>query len=373
MKVGLLTIHDIYNYGSVLQAYATQRSLASLDLDTYIIDYKYPNALHKTNRSLISELKARSLSFANSALKDLILDRKYSTYCRNYAESKKAWYQLSEKGYPTRKALLENAPICDAYVVGSDQVWHPRSAANDPSFFLDFAPAGCRKISYASSFGATSIPRELFDNYRAGLLSLDFISVREKSGVKLVRELTGRNAELVLDPTLLLTREEWMAQAVFPPIDKPYILCYGANSRSTYMERLALHIQRHTGWKIVRINGTFFDAFDRKIDYVLDAGPREWLGYMSNAALIIGQSFHATAFAVNFGKPFVSLLRGLPDHDSRQRDFLDMVGCGENIIVCGEPMPDIKSINFFPEKPRTESILCELRESSFEFLAKTLS
>src|SRR5690606_1321117 len=152
-QIGLLTIHDINNYGSVLQAYATLRAIDLVKGGVELIDYKYPNALHNIQKGRWTSLKNVVLSRGNSILKDLLPGMQYSTYVDRYEKAKQDWYQLGTQQYLSREAVVQSPPMYDSYVVGSDQVWHPRTAANDPTFFLDFAPKQCRKLSYGSSFG----------------------------------------------------------------------------------------------------------------------------------------------------------------------------------------------------------------------------
>lgn len=373
MKASLLTIHDIYNYGSILQAYATQRAIQSIGVDVSIIDYKYPNPVHQDMADPLATLKSTVLSRTNAFLKDLLPGKPQSSYVRNYREAKNAWYSLSPREYRNREELRATPPETEAFVIGSDQVWHPRTAGRDDSFFLDFAPNGARKIAFASSFGATTISKVLYKDYERGINNIDFLSVREKSGAELIKKITGRHAEVVLDPTLLLDNQQWASEAKQHQPDSPYILCYGGNPGNNYMERLGLHISRKTGWKVVRLNGKFHDYFSRNIHYVLDAGPMEFLGLFINARLIIGQSFHATAFAVNMKRPFISLLRGEDDHDARQRDFLEMVGMLDHSLVCGDPLPEIGATFLEPTFESAHSRLTEGRQASFDFLKRAFT
>lgn len=373
MKAGLLTIHDICNYGSVLQAFATQRTIEGIGADVSIIDYKYPNALHKTDTSRLKTLKSHVFSKTNAILKDMLPGRQYASYVRNYSDAKKRWYSLGEKAFGSRHELLTAPPQYGAYIIGSDQVWHPRTVGKDPSFFLDFAPKDARKISFASSFGAREIPKSLHDFYRNGLNNIDFLSVREESGAALVKQLTGRRAQVVLDPTLLLDGTQWIAEAKPYSIDRPYVLCYGENPGSNYMERLGLHIAKKTGWQLVRLNGKFHDYFRTSLRYVLDAGPREFLGLFSNAELVIGQSFHATVFAINMKRPFISLLRGSPDHDARQREVLEMAGLSSRALTCGDDFPDTRSLGLESSFDAAHSRLAIARAASFEFLTRALA
>lgn len=370
MKVGLITIHDIYNYGSILQAYATQRAIQEIRLSVEIIDYKYPNETHR-NAGTLQTLRTALLRTGNRTLKNFLPGRPYSRYVERYREAKETWYGQMSDRFSSPDALLANPPSYDIYVSGSDQIWHPRSSAADGSFLLGFVPDGARRVSFASSFGVRELPQSLRESYSARLRKYDFIGVRESSGVDLVRKIVGRQASINLDPTLLFDSDFWSAEAVPPKNPEPYILCYGSNSNSRYMEHLALSFAKQTGLRVVRLNGTFFDFFNRDMEYVLDAGPREWLGYIANAELVIGQSFHATAFAVTFGRPLISLLRGDENHDARQREFLSSVGAEKAILTIGEDFPRYSD---YVEQDHyaARGALADLRRQSFAFLRNAL-
>ena len=367
MKVGILTIHDIYNYGSILQSFASLYALRKKNIKSEIIDYK---TSEKNNYLSFGNLKKLFLKKTNSCLKDLLPGRPNSKYISRYAQAKKDWYSLSEKSYSSKVELVDKHSAYDACVVGSDQVWHPRTVSGDPSFFLDFVSDKTLKVSYASSFGMTTIPSQLVEYYRKHLSRLDLISVREKSGSDIIKGLINRNAEVVLDPTLLLNMDEWMHFSEKNNNNKPYILCYGNSSKDNYMERFAIHVQKFTGWDILRLNGKFYNYFDKKMEYVLDAGPKEWLGYMANASLILGQSYHATVFAVNFKRPFYSFLRGEVNHDARQKEFLSLIGLQKRSVVCGDLFPNFSTSDFSIDWSDSSSILEEERERSYNFIQR---
>jgi hypothetical protein len=117
--------------------------------------------------------------------------------------------KFSNRQYARYSELYENVPDYDVYCVGSDQVWNPNCYTSLNPYMLTFAPSGKRKISYASSFGVSEIPRQAVDQYKKGLSELSYISVREKTGCQIVSELTGKEGVLVLDPTLLLEKSDW--------------------------------------------------------------------------------------------------------------------------------------------------------------------
>lgn len=366
--VGIITIHDIYNYGSILQAYATQVVIESLGYEAELIDYKYPNPYHEQKKNI----KAYVFGKVNAILKDMLPGRLYSSYKKNYVDFKEKHYKLSKNSYFTVESLMDNPPIYDRYVCGSDQIWRTKFMKGDPVFFLDFTNDK-HKIAYASSFGSVDIPNNYIGTFKAYLEDFKSISVRESFGVNIIEKLVSKKAEVVLDPTLMLDKTQW--ENLMAPNNnnnEPYILCYGLSLNDDYMERLALHIQKTTGWKIIRINGKFYDFFNKKINYVLDAGPAQWLSLFANASIILGQSFHATAFSVNFQIPFIPILRGNKDHDSRQKHFLILVNLEDRAITIGDEFPIVDESLLSVDFKESEDILNLERKKSKEFLIQSL-
>jgi len=363
-KVGLITIHDIFNYGSVLQSYATQKVLTDLGYEVEIIDYKYPNAYHLNDKMSFKKFKGIILTNGNRILKNFLPGKLYLSYVRNYQNCKNEWYNLSSKKYLTQESLVNDPPIYDVYIAGSDQIWRSDLIKNDSSFFLEFAPTGKKRISFASSFGSKTILPQFIENYKNYLNHFDLISVREKQASVILKGLINKECPVVLDPTLLISGDVWRELSIIPINKKPFILCYG-NSQNKFMERFALKIQAETGYDVIRINGNFFNYFNRKIKYILDAGPKEWLGYIANAEIILAASFHATAFAVNFNRPFISILRGNENHDLRQINLLHLLKIENRTININEKLPqisddllkfDFTNVNTHLEKARMKSI-----------------
>ena len=139
--------------------------------------------------------------------------------------------QVNKRGsvrYRSDRELFANPPLYDAYVVGSDQVWNPQYIGFDTSFFLDFAPEGARRISYASSFTINKLPYVFNNVYKNELVKFAHISVRERSGINIVKELTGKDSINVCDPTLLLSADQWsvLAEQSMFKTDQHFILVY---------------------------------------------------------------------------------------------------------------------------------------------------
>ncbi|MBS9854713.1 polysaccharide pyruvyl transferase family protein [Vibrio alginolyticus] len=371
--VGIVTIHDIYNYGSILQATATQVVVEKLGFKAEIIDYKYPNKYHTQSVSLSEKYKKLILKSSNEFLKNRLPEGKTKVYKRRYADFKNKHYNLSKKTYLEQKSLKTSPPKYDIYMTGSDQVWRPDTMKCDSNFFLEFA-GNAKKVAFASSFGCISLDSEYTLKYQKYLASYDYIGVREASGVDLVEELTGTKPSLVLDPTLLLDSSEWSNYIRdYPNTSYDYILVYGDNTHDHYTERLAKHISEVTGLKIIRINGKFYDYFSKDMKFILDAGPAEWLSLFKNASLILGQSFHATAFAINFERPFYAILRGSKNHDARQLHLLETLGLGHRAITCGDEFPLKDELNLDVDYSEVSKVMNIKRMESIDFLKNALS
>lgn len=365
-KIGIITKHKIFNYGSFFQAYATQKIIENFGYEVSIIDYIYPNKDHNHSVSI----KNRILNYGNSIFKKILPGRPFDVWKFRHESCQNKYYKLTNT-YVNQNSIMMNPPDFDVYVSGSDQIWRPDFTKGDSVFFCDFAPLNKKRISFASSFGVTEIPEEFKESYKKMLSKFDFLSVRESDGVEIIRDLINCDAKLVLDPTLILDKHFYDEMLVSPKIDKPYILCYGT-SNNKYMERLAKYIQKHTKYEIIRINGKSYDYFSRKIKYVLDAGPLEWLGLFSNASFILAQSFHATAFSIIFEKPFLSIIRGESNHDSRQLNLLKLLEITDKAIVSGETFPDLGNIDFNGNYEHVNELLQKERMNSIEYLKRAL-
>lgn len=215
-KVGIVTFHRALNYGAVLQSYALQKTVSSLGAECEIVDYICPKitADYKPFRIYKNDLLK---SFAKSCVMVRRRAKRrdaFKSFFNNYLVKSKKSYT------PQNIGELKND--YDLFISGSDQVWSPRCVGFDPAYFLTFADDK-QKYSYAASFAVPTLPDEFIDEYKKRLNGFQKFSVREPSGEKLVKELTGRTAETHLDPTLLISADEWKKIAV-SKIDKPYIL-----------------------------------------------------------------------------------------------------------------------------------------------------
>ncbi len=320
MKIGILTQPLKDNYGGILQNYALQTALrdmghepVTLRSDRYPL-WRWPLSLGKTLLGRSGDFmtfpplaRAKERRRAGGMLafieRHIRLGKSRSRYCR---------------GDIGRYGL-------DALIVGSDQTWRPKYNASIPDMFLRFAAgAGVIRLAYAASFGTsvweltprqTALCRKLVKDFRA-------VSVREDSGVGLCRDHLGCDAEWVLDPTFLLTPDRYAALCADIPRESPYLFAYLLDitpEKRAYVESVAGKLG--LGMRILEAGRAVCS----------DDSPERWLAAFRDAAFVITDSFHGTAFAVNFGRPFITFTnahRGNARFDSLARDF----GIGHRIL-----------------------------------------
>lgn len=369
-SIGIITIHKINNYGSVLQAYALQRVCEELGYRTEIIDYDFPNSFHLNNKySATSDAQPNEPKWIKALFAGALVrqHRGIRSFVENYQ-------RLSAEKYHQPGDFTASPPSYDIYVTGSDQLWNPRHCNGDAAFMLFFAPDNALKISYATSIGADAIPDELKKVYGKLLSRYGHISVREKSGVAIVRELTGRDAELVLDPTLLLDIGEWNSVAVPERIvKKKYILCYFLNytfNAFPYVDDLAKDIQRQTGYEIVRVSRPPHTLTLNKTTYKVGASPEEFLALVRDAEIVLTTSFHGTAFAVNYGKPVFSIVQDRDATDSRQISLMQSLGLERLVLTVRDKFP-MASYAYY-DVAKEQTILGKLRLDSKKYLENAL-
>lgn len=344
MKIYTITCHDVYNAGASLQAYALMTYLESLGHDVEIIDYKpdylsghykfFSVANPKYNKNFILKFAYLTLKFP-SRLKNYCGKRK-----RLFDSFKRDWLHCTPKRYISNDDLKQNLPVADIYIAGSDQIWNTAFPnGKDPAFYLDFAPAKSIKASYAASFATSDIPHDLKNKIKCFIERLDFVSVREKSAVKIVNDLGLENVFHVCDPVLLLSRNQWediLKKSKFKKPKEKYILVYDFDDNSL-VKTLAKAIANKNNLKIYSV---FKCNYADKICY--KQGPFEFLNYIRYAEFVISNSFHATVFSEIFAKDYYVVKRN-EELNSRIYDFLSMIGANNRIIDSIESMEETKS------------------------------
>ena len=366
MKTGLVTFYHIHHYGALLQAAATQRAVETLGSECEIIDYfvNQNNDLFRKPTGLGS-----MAADAHTALHYRALKTRYQRFER----FSKDHLHISGHRFESLEELRNAELPYDVILSGSDQIWNPKIFPDgrfDPVFFGAFSEK--RKIAYAPSFGIPKIPEEMVAELKGYLGSFSHLSARETQGSQILREVTGEEFPVVLDPTLLLTAEQWGAMAETPkgyPTDG-YILCYCINkpgALAPYIRQLA----EKTGLPVVQLCGIRQKVYP-KAHCILDAGPAEFLALFQNASYVCTNSFHGTVFSVQFQKPFFTAVApaelAAPER-SRTFSILNRLGLTNRVIGKGDTAGLLDEIDW----EAVAADLAKARESSKAYLRAALA
>ncbi|KGK89556.1 polysaccharide pyruvyl transferase family protein [Clostridium sp. HMP27] len=318
LKIGVLNCFQIKNYGSVLQSYAMEKAIQNLGYNAVSIYYNKDRGLKQYMEYLpqlmIKEVvlmkykgvhKKLYLKFKNKELNKLILQRnlKFDKFVQNNFNCSSHYIGIDN--------LKKYADDFSAFVLGSDQVWHPINLGSH-YYTMEWIPHNKYKITYAASFGVSYIPKIQQKATCKYLSKINSISVRENSGALIVKQFTGKDVPVVLDPTLLLPKSHWDTIARQPNmLDEKYIFCYFLGNNKFHRE-FAEKLKRQTGFKIItlpymdEIVEEDFDFGDYKL---FDVGPSEFLGLIKNAEYICTDSFHGTIFSILYNKKFLTFSR----------------------------------------------------------------
>lgn len=326
-KVSIITRHAIINYGSFLQALATQKIIESYNMKCEIIDYVRKDEDYRTIESAL--LKKKEKWNRNILLKMLYLCiRQPSTLIagKRFEGERKEYLNLSKR-YSTVEELKNDTPSADMYVSGSDQVWGPTGDGSiDDSYLLSFTNK--RKIAFASSFGHGQIREDRLSVFKKYLTKYEAISIREQSGVDILKAIDIK-ANRILDPTLMVDSTFW-EQYLTPMPNEEYILVYQLHNNA-FFDKFVKKLAKEKKMKVVRISPMLYHVF-RPGRMVWCLSFKTFLSYVKKASYVITDSFHGTAFAINFNIPFWEII---PQNgtETRNRELLEMFGLSERIIT----------------------------------------
>jgi hypothetical protein len=358
-SVGLQTTHQGYNFGAVLQAFALQRTIQSMGHPCTIINYDVPMyGTHRLFRFACNRSSVRHNVQMLRTFRSQVMMRKRFTRFRS------RHLNLTSKSYLSIEDLRRDHLMYDVFVVGSDIVWHPQFLDKDcgPLYYLDFIPSG-RRVAYAPSFGLPEIPASSRERVATYLRRFDFLSAREEAGCRIIRELTGRDAVNVLDPTLLQPASAYDKIAVAPAQNKPYILLYGIQW-SDELCRLAINVRNTLGLPLVALVSTVHSLpwkfrFADKV--VSGLGPAEFLGWLKHADFVCTNSFHGTTFSIIYHKRFLTTPSAVMN--TRISSLLERVGLLSRQLTNmkelqpGDPL--LTPIEYDPVEPRLQQAIDE--------------
>lgn len=370
MRIAILTQPLRYNYGGILQNFALQTVLRRMGHDVVTLDpqrYLYPQ--WKYPFVFLRHAAARYLKGHPEVpiFVEYIKDKVPRTLGKNT-------YPFIDK-YIKRKEYTNLANDIrpgdfDAFIVGSDQVWRPEYNTNLPNMFLDFTKGwNVRRIAYAASFGVDtwSADEATTEECREGIRRFDLVTVRENSGVNLCNQLFGVEAQHVLDPTLLLTKEDYIKLLKLDKVQKSsgdllvYILDY-TDCKRQLVERLAkdYHLTPF------RVNSDV-ENYHAEIERRIQPPVKQWLRGFYDVKYVITDSFHACAFSILFGKKFIAVgnqYRGL----DRLTSLFEKLNLDNCLIMENSGFVGFKDIS-----QESIQILSSEREKVFSSLGQILN
>jgi len=366
MKIAVITRHAITNYGSLLQTYATQKVLQNMGHEVAIIDYIRNDEDYSTiTKVLLKKSPKWNSNPIMRAIYYTIQSPEYILMGKKFEKLRKKNLLLTKTKFNNLDQLTREKPIADIYCTGSDQVWGPIGyELYDPAYFLAFTGPEDKCISYAASFGKTVFDEKTKAAYSELLKKYITLTVREKSAFEIVRYMGFGDVRQVLDPTLLLTCEEWNS-LIKKEILTKYVLIYQLHT-NLKMDQYAKDFAKKVGLPLIRITPTPHHIVRGGKPVLLpDLGI--FLSYIKNAEYMITDSFHGTAFAINFNTQFIDINPGLTA--TRNLSILELTGLTNRMLTSYDDFSFLsQKIDFAPVNERIKME----RLRSLQWLSSTL-
>lgn len=363
-KALVVTYHNSYSYGACLQAWATWKLFDSLGIDANFIDYKNPIEEESLGVRVSYFLKKGDMKKAlKTAARNAMGYREYAQ--KGFSEFHRSLPKTSAS-YRSLESL--KSVQADILVVGSDQMWNPAiSGGIDPVFLLDFGSADV-KLSLATSMGNYDLDEgEETEAFKKALAIMDHISVREKHTKKQVDRISGRDAFLCIDPTLMVRPETWRDFSKKPVGvgSEPYLLVFTLNTRSKEEERAWMAYSDRLDLPVYRIINNRF--LSKGINENLrGVAPQEFVWLVDHAGFVCTDSFHGTAFSINLETPFVTF-PSKTGNNVRMLELLDLLHLPSRFDAL-DSMVDT-NIRFEPSRDALE----HKREESLAWLKNAVS
>lgn len=354
-KIAIATLNGYFNYGNRLQNYALQEVLSSFGYEVQTLRINRDKHSNKINQ-LIKEIKKwikNPSAYINQKHREVV-----------FLEFSHRYIIETEIVFNMKDDLTHLDLEFDYFVVGSDQVWNPSMNRASSIFFLDFVEEN-KRIAYAPSFGISKLPDEFISDYQKWVDKIPYLSVREDDGAKIIKDLTGREVSVLVDPTILLTKEKWInvsKAANKKPTDE-YLLTYFLGGIPKEYKKQINEIANLRGLKILNLG-------DKNEKDTYRTGPSEFIDYINQCSVFCTDSFHGVVFSILMEKPFIVYERkGAVSMYSRIDTLL-------NKFELSERKSDNIEINekvFNIDYAHVSAILEAERQKAFDFLRNALS
>lgn len=359
----IVTLHRVKNYGSVLQTYASMRTLEKMDIDAKVLDYVPERLEDETARKLLTSTSVNASGKIKQLIHKAVVAPSYKRQKKTFDSFLEKYVRLTRRY--SREEIESAPPKADLWCTGSDQVFNTEiNGGIDGPYYLDFVPDEDRKIAFSASFGMADVSEEAKEETARLLKRYDALSFREQTGVDICKGLGIDGAVNVLDPALCLKKSEWeLLMQDIPKAKEKYILVYELNGESD-IGHAAKALSEKTGLKVKRVS-YYWHHFAKYGKLVFCPGVEQFLSLVRDAQYIVTDSFHATALSILFERQFYSVLP--PKFNSRVTDILKLFALENRIVRDGQ----------FAEKEIDYSAvtakLDEEREKTLAFLEKAVN
>ena len=352
MKIKTITFSNAQNWGAILQTYALCKYINSNNFDNSceVIEYEKFDERWFKPRKILKDVFYSVLYYKRNVHRIA----RYKTFITDNIPfaKEKTWKELNDS--------------TDVFITGSDQVWNCSNGIV-PEFYLEPVSDNVIKIAYAPSFGIKKIPLEYQKHIAENIKRIEYLSVRETSGQKIVKELTGRDARIVVDPVFLISENEWRTLSS-DPIEKDYLFVYVTE----ISDKVTLLVKKYTAQnpdcKVI----TPYAIPGVRAIIKKDIGPAQFLGLIKNAKAVISTSFHATAFSLIFKKGFCVVPHSTTG--SRVTDLLNKIGMEKAIYSDNYDLNDLSYNPVYHDK--LDDWIAESKQfinKSLDLASKTLS
>lgn len=384
-KTALVTCYFQHNYGSQLQAFATQKFFDSIGVanETIRIDGLKSEINKRKYKYFLSRiLDINTIKDKWATVKKVAAKKSKPKYAENLARRYRMFDDFAQNEFHLSKRYNSFAELANAakdynmFVVGSDQLWLPSNISAD-YYTLNFVPDSVPKMALATSFGISELPKRQAEMAQRFLPRIEYCSVREVSGQKLVKQLTDRDIPVVCDPTILFGSEEWNKEIEPKPFtDGKYLFCYFLGNNPIQRD-FVKRVRAITGYKIVQLQHcdeyiASDEDFPDEAPY--NVGPKEFVRLIRDAQYVFTDSFHCSVFSMLYSKKFFTFRRyvgdGTVSTNGRIYSLLSLVGLENRLLSGDENANELlkREINY----DDVHTKLNDLRQFTKQFVYKAL-
>lgn len=356
MKISIITVLNTVNYGSALQTVATQNFFEEMGLEVEFIDYwRKDQTVSGQVKYIVFDKKNTLKKWIKKPVRDILSIISVYENNKKFRRFIKENIHLTNRKYNSYEELSNDVPMADIYCTGSDQMWNSTwNQGIEKSFFLEYAPEGKRRIAFATSIGKVAIDDEEAIEIVPLIKKYDLVTMREQTAVELLDKYNISSVN-ILDPTLLFSKKQWEKLIAKRVVEKPYLLVYQLhqNHADANFTETVKQFAKEKNLEIVRIAYSYADKNIGKKIY--SPTVQEFLSLINYADYIVTDSFHGTAFSVNFNKEFSVIYPS--NYSTRMDSLLKLTGLQNRHYINGnyvEEKIDYSGVNELLEQRRKE-------------------